>query len=157
MFSLLAQSSYNYNYSTNTVDSGSAAGLAIFSGIWLLFWLVFAVFAVVGMWKVFVKAGKPGWAAIVPIYNTIVLLEVIGRPIWWFLLLFIPFVNIIVSVVVALDLAKAFGKDAVFGIVGLWLFSIVGILILGFGDAKYVGAKPTPLGASTGAPTPPAA
>lgn len=152
MYSLLAQSDlYDYNYSTTNVDSGSAVGLAIFSGVWLLFWLVFAVVAVIAMWKIFTKAGKPGWAAIVPIYNTIVLLEVIGRPIWWILLLFIPFVNIIVSVVVALDLAKAFGKDAVFGIVALWLFSIVGMLILGFGDAKYKGAKPTPLGTSTGA------
>jgi len=155
MYSLLAQSNlYDYDYSTTNVDSGSAVGLAIFSGVWLLFWLVFAVVAVIAMWKVFTKAGKPGWAAIVPIYNTIVLLEIIGRPVWWFLLLFIPFVNIIVSVVVALDLAKAFGKDAVFGIVALWLFSIVGMLILGFGDAKYQGAKPMPLGTSTGA-TPP--
>ena len=122
---------------TYSVDSGS--GLAIFTGVWLLFWLAIAVIAIVATWKIFTKAQKPGWAAIVPIYNIIVMLEVIGRPLWWILLFLIPLVNIIVGIVIAIDLAKSFGKDALFGVVALWLFSIIGYLILGFGSAQYVG------------------
>ena len=70
----------------------------------------------VGAWKVFGKAGRPGWAVIVPIYNAIVLLKICGRPVWWLLLLMIPCVNIVFTLIVMIDLAKSFGKDALFGI-----------------------------------------
>lgn len=102
--------------------------------------LIFAVLVIAGMWKAFIKAGKPGWAAIVPIYNVIVMIQVAGRPVWWIFLLLIPLVNIIVEVIIALDIAKAFGKSVLFGIFGLIFFSPIGWLMLGFGDAKYVGA-----------------
>ena len=121
-----------------TVDSGGAlAGLMVF---WFLY-LAFLVILIVGMWKVFVKAGEEGWKSIIPFYNTYTLFRIAGRNGWGFLLLFIPFVNLIVLIVISIDLAKHFGKSTVFGIVGLWLFSIIGYLILGFGDAKYVGEK----------------
>ncbi len=97
------------------------------------------IIAVIGLWKVFVKAGEPGWAAIIPIYNVYIILKIVGRPWWWLLLLLIPFVNIIVYIVVAIDLAKSFGKDALYGIILLWLFNVIGYLILGFGDAQYQG------------------
>jgi hypothetical protein len=90
------------------------------------------------MWKVFVKAGKPGWAAIIPIYNAIVLLQIVGRPGWWFLLYLIPIVNIVISIMVMIELAKVFGKGTGFGI-GLLLLSFIFIPILGFGDAEYQG------------------
>ena len=90
------------------------------------------------MWRVFDKAGKPGWAAIVPIYNVIVMLEIAGRPIWWVALMFIPVVNIIVALVVAIDLAKAFGKSAVFGL-GLFFLGIIFYPILAFGGDTYAG------------------
>ena len=90
-------------------------------------------------WKIYEKAGKPGWAAIIPIYNIYVMTKIIGRPWWWLLLLFIPIVNLIVTIIMAIDLAKSFGKDAAYGILLLWLFSIIGYLILGFGDAEYQG------------------
>ncbi|MEV0678200.1 DUF5684 domain-containing protein [Actinosynnema sp. NPDC050436] len=101
--------------------------------------LLIAVLMIAAMWKVFTKAGQPGWAAIIPIYNIYVLLKVAGRPGWWLVLFLIPFVNIIMTVIVSLDVAKAFGKSGVFGIVGLWLFGFVGYPILGFGDARYQG------------------
>lgn len=136
-----AESYLDSAYETSfTVDSGTATGLAIFGGVWLLFWLVFAVVMVAAMWKVFTKAGQPGWAAIVPIYNYYVMLQIVGRPAWWLLLYFIPLVNFIVLIMVSLDMAKAFGKSEVFGIVGLILFSPIGYLMLGFGKDKYVGA-----------------
>lgn len=117
---------------------------AFFGGTILLFYLVFIVVVVVAMWKVFEKAKRPGWAALIPFYNTYVMLEIVGRPTWWLLLYFIPFVNLIVSVIVAIDMAKSFGKTEVFGVVGLWLFAIVGYLMLAFGPAKYVGPSVKP-------------
>jgi len=106
-----------------------------------LFGLVAMALSLAGLWKVFVKAGRPGWAAIVPFYNAYLLLKIIGRPGWWLLLFLIPVVNIIFLLVVSLDLAKAFGKTSLFGVVGLWLFTPIGLAILGFGDAKYTKPK----------------
>src|SRR5262249_49767145 len=82
------------------------------------------------MWRVFQKAGKPGWAAIIPIYNIIVLLEITGKPLWWIVLFFIPIVNLVAAVLVSLTLAKRFGKGVGFGI-GIVLLPIVFLPILG--------------------------
>jgi hypothetical protein len=123
----------------NITTIASSAG--VFVGTWLVIWIVAAILAIAGMWATFQKAGKPGWAAIIPFYNIYVLLKVAGRPGWWLILLLIPFINIIFSLIVSVDVAKAFGKDAVFGVIGLWLFSIIGYLILGFGDATYHGGQ----------------
>jgi ABC-type sulfate transport system permease subunit len=114
-------------------NGGGAAGMVV----GLIYLAIFAA-VIVGFWKVFEKAGKPGWAAIIPIYNIIVLLEIIGKPIWWIILFFIPCVNFIVSILVALEVAKCFGKGAGFAI-GLILLPFVFYPILGFGDARYVG------------------
>jgi Family of unknown function (DUF5684) len=102
--------------------------------------LAIIVTIIAGVWKVFVKAGKPGWAAIVPIYNIIVLLEIAGKPLWWIILFFIPFVNIIMAILVGIAVAKNFGKSDAFG-VGLGLLGFIFYPILGFGDAQYQGAK----------------
>lgn len=115
-----------------TEDSG-------FSPVSLIFSLVLAVLVIAGMWTTFAKAGKPGWAAIIPIYNIYVLLKVAGRPGWWLILWIIPLVNFVISIIVALDVAKSFGKSGVFGFFGLWLFPIVGYPMLGFGSAQYRG------------------
>lgn len=146
------------------ISSGSSAGAGVAFGaffvlflIYLLFIMMLIVIAAIGMWKVFAKAGKPGWAALVPIYNVIVFLEIIGRPTWWIVLLFIPIVNLAISIITAIDLAISFGKSETFGIVGLWLFSLVGYLMLGFGDAKYVGpAALANVGPTSGTTPPPA-
>lgn len=116
----------DYNY-----DGGLGFG-------YYLFLLLVSVFSIVCLWKVFVKAGKPGWAAIIPIYNIITELEIIGRPWWWLLLLFIPLVNIVIGIIVIFDLAKVFGKSTGFGF-GLLFLSVIFMAILAFGDAKYLG------------------
>ncbi|MDB5347139.1 MAG: hypothetical protein JWP89_5516 [Schlesneria sp.] len=120
-------------------DDGNNAAGGIGAMIFLVLYLAFIIFAIAGVWKTFEKAGKPGWAAIVPIYNMIVGLEIAGKPIWWILLLFIPCVNIIVAILVCIAFAKAFGKSEVFGI-GLAFLWFIFFPILGFGDAKYIGA-----------------
>lgn len=119
-------------------DTAAATGLLALMGVYYVVVLIVAVLAIVAMWKIFTKAGKPGWASIVPIYNTIVLLEIVGRPAWWVLLLFIPFVNLIILVIVMLDLAKSFGQGMGFAL-GLIFLTTIFMLILGFGSQTYKG------------------
>lgn len=104
----------------------------------LVIFLAIALFYIVAGWKVFTKAGQPGWASIVPFYNFIVFLQIVGRPLWWIVLLFIPFVNFVIIIMLMIDLAKSFGKSAGFG-VGLVLLWFIFYPILGFGSAQYVG------------------
>lgn len=106
--------------------------------------LILAVVALAGLWKMFEKAGKPGWAAIIPFYNLWVLLEIIGRPAWWIVLVLIPFVNIVVGFILSLDAAKAFGKGAGWGVLAFFLPFIV-YPYFGFSkDVQYVGKAATP-------------
>jgi hypothetical protein len=100
------------------------------------FLLVLGLVAVAGMWKVFEKAGEPGWAAIVPIYNVVVLLKICGRPLWWIILFFVPFVSFIMWFVICFDVAKRFGKGAGFAI-GLAILPFIFFPMLAWGDAKY--------------------
>lgn len=116
--------------------------------------IVYAYFAVMS-WKIFTKAGKPGWAALVPIYNILVLLEIIGRPWWWILLMLVPLINLGVLFVVCLDMAKVFGKGALFGIFGLAIFPVVGYPILAFGPAQYMGKGGSGSTANPGSPVSP--
>ncbi|PKN97711.1 MAG: signal peptidase I [Chloroflexi bacterium HGW-Chloroflexi-4] len=112
---------------------------ALGAGIGILGWLLYMaviVFYIFCMWKIYVKAGKPGWAAIVPIYNILVQLEIVGRPWWYLLLMFVPVVNIVISIMIIFDLAKVFGKGIGFGF-GLLFLSFIFIPILAFGDAQY--------------------
>lgn len=110
---------------------GGAAGFVV-----LLIYLAIFVLVIAGLWKVFVKAGQPGWAAIVPIYNLYILLLVVNRPWWWLLLMLIPFVSLIVWIIAMVDLAKSFGKSILFA-VGLIFLGFIFIPILGFGSASY--------------------
>ncbi len=109
---------------------------SIFAG---LVSLAAAVFMIAAMWKIFVKAGQPGCAAIIPIYTTYILLLIAGKPGWWLVLYLIPGVNFIVSIIVFFAVAEKFGQSGGFAI-GLILLSIVFIPILGFGSAKYTAA-----------------
>lgn len=116
----------------------AAAGLV--GGLGGLIGLIFAVLVIAGVWKIFSKAGQPGWAAIIPIYNIYVLLKIVGRPGWWLLLFFIPFVNIVIAIILNIDLAKSFGKSVfVWGILLLTIFSAIGYILLGFGSSTYQG------------------
>ena len=106
--------------------------------IQLVVQLVIAVIVIIAWWKVFTKAGAPGWAAIIPIYNIYILLKLAGRPGWWLILMLIPFVNIIIFLIVSIDVAKSFGKGMLFGL-GLFFLSPIFYCILGFGSAEYQG------------------
>jgi len=121
----------------NEYEGGGAGGM-LASGFFLLIWLVVAVVLIAAAWKVNVKAGQPGWACIVPIYNIIVLLQIVKRPLWWIVLMLIPAVNVIVAVIIMLDLAKVFGQSIGFAI-GLILLPFIFYPILGFGEARYQG------------------
>ena len=119
-------------------DGGDIIGV-LFGGVGMICWFAVMILIIAGMWKTFTKAGKPGWASIIPFYNFYVMFEIVGRPGWWLLLLFVPFVNFVVYILLAIDMAKSFGKDALYGILLLWLIAPVGYLMLGFSDAEYQG------------------
>lgn len=132
----------------NNSATGLMGGMAVlFTGVFLIVMLAIGVVMVASLWKVFTKAGQPGWAAIVPIYNAIVLLQITGRPLWWIVLFMIPLANIVVGILVAIDLAKSFGQSTGFAL-GLVFLGFIFFPILGFGSARYVGP------ASGGAGTP---
>ena len=102
----------------------------------ILIWLAVVVFMIAAMWKVFTKAGQPGWGALIPIYNAYLLCKIAGKPGWWVLLMFIPLVNIVITFLVALGVAAHFGRGAGFG-VGLFFLPFIFYPILAFGDSSY--------------------
>ena len=109
-----------------------------------LFWIcdiAVTVLIVVAMWKIFSKAGQPGWAAIIPIYNLFVWCKIVGRPAWWILLLLICFP--IFYIILCIDLAKSFGKGVGLAL-GLIFLSVIFLPILGFGSATYQGPSAAP-------------
>ena len=99
---------------------------AIIALLFLAIELVIIVAIIAGVWKTFVKAGKPGWAAMIPIYNIIVILQIAGKPLWWIILCLIPLVNIIIGILVSIAVAEKFGKGTGFG-VGLALLGLSSI------------------------------
>lgn len=100
-----------------------------------------ALLTIVTMWQLFTKAKRPGWAAIIPLYNTYTVLKIANRPGWWLILYFLPIVNIVVHIIVSVDIAKTFGKRAAFGFWLLWLFPFIGYPTLAFGQASYTTKK----------------
>lgn len=146
---------YDYSYDAPLYTDTSASDTAFFTGAMLFFLvLVLALIipAIIGLWKVFVKAGKPGWAAIVPFYNWWIWIEIVGRPQSWFWILlgltlfsWIPILGFFASIAVfvftiilSIDLAKSFRKDAGMGVL-IALLPFIGLPVLGFGAAKYDG------------------
>jgi hypothetical protein len=116
----------------------SSGGDVVGGLVGLLFALVVLVAVVSGTWLTFSKAGEPGWAAIIPIYNLYVMLKIGGNEWWWLLLLFVPIVNIFVLAKISIDIAQSFGCGVLFGI-GLWLIPAIFFPVLGFGDYEYRG------------------
>jgi hypothetical protein len=100
-------------------------------------YLGIALFYIIASWKIFTKAGRPGWGIFIPIYNTYLWVKMAGRPGWWVLLFFIPLVNVVIAIIVTIDVAKAFGKSTAWGVFLLFLFSFIGIPLLGYGKATY--------------------
>lgn len=116
------------------------AGIA---GALLLYYIVilaFLVLVIIGSWKVFTKAGKPGWACIIPFYSQYCQFDIAWGNGWMFLLTLIPCVNIVVMIIHSIKLAKAFGQGTGFGL-GLIFLSPIFYLILGFGSAEYIGPQ----------------
>ena len=138
---------------TNLYDVDTAGMVAASTGVmvaYIIISLAIAVVSIIAMWKIFTKAGKPGWAAIIPVYNLVVLYQIVGiNPLWLLMLIgaIIPFVNFIVAIaffvltiLVDIKLAKAFGKSGGFA-VGLIFLPFIFQCILGFGKAEYQGIQ----------------
>jgi hypothetical protein len=106
-------------------------------------YIIMIVLSLVGIWKVYEKAGQPGWHSIIPFLNLFTWLKIVKKPYWWFFLMLIPLVNLGIAFMLGIELAKAFGKGTLFG-VGLVLLPIVFYPILGFGEDTYQYAK-TPI------------
>lgn len=122
------------------IDPAVAGALMAALLVPLLIGLALSILMIAGQWASFTKAGKPGWAAIVPIYNVIVMLEIAGKPLWWIVLMLVPFVNIVMIILISIAFAKSFRKGDGYGI-GLALLPFIFFPMLGFGDAKYVGPQ----------------
>lgn len=118
-----------------------------------LIWLAVTVLVVASMSKVFVKAGQPGWACIVPVYNMIVMLEIAEKPLWWIALFFIPVANFVASILVAISIAEHFGQGAGFGI-GLAFLPFVFYPMLAFGSATYASTQAQVLFGAPAVPPP---
>lgn len=133
-------------YEENEILENS--GLIAFIMGYLAFFLVLGIIVIISRWKIFQKAGKPGWAAIVPVYNFIVELEIIGKPWWWLLLMFVPIVNVVFAIMMVNLLAKSFGKDVGFTL-GLLFLPFIFYPILAFGKAEYTGPVGDPVALET--------
>jgi len=110
------------------------------SGAAFLIALLIAVFMIVSMWKIYAKAGQPGWGCLVPFYNIVLMLRIAGKPGWWLIFFFIPVINLVVQIVMLIDVARNFGRGGWFA-AGLIFLPIVFFPILAFGDSKYVGKE----------------
>ena len=107
-----------YDYSAGVSTTSSIGTFPLIGGS------LASILIIVSLWKIFKKAGKPGWASIVPIYNMIVLLEITELPLWYIVLFFIPFANIYALFKIYIELAHKFGKSTGFGVATVF-FSIV--------------------------------
>jgi len=137
---LLAQASGNN-------DAALGLIMAMIAGFGMIL-LAGYVVVLIGMWKVFTKAGQPGWAVLIPFYNIIVLLRVAGLPWYWVFAVFLPIIPIlgvlaymVLAVMCLHRISTRFGQGVGFTI-GLTLLSPIFFLILGFGSSKYVGEQP---------------
>lgn len=112
--------------------------MVILGVLWSLIWLALTVLLIVAQWRIFSKAGQPGWASLIPIYNMVKWLQITGRSGWWVLAFCVPLLNIFVAIRLVFNLAAAFGRGVGFGF-GLLLLSPIFLCILAFGHSHYVG------------------
>lgn len=133
--------------SAAVMQQGSGDG-GVSPVVWIVYLAILGVM-IAAMWKVFTKAGQPGWAAIIPIYNVLVMLRIAGRPWWWILLLLVPIVSLVILIMVYNDISKSFGRGVGFTL-GLIFLPFIFWPILGFGGSQYRG----PAGASLPAAQP---
>lgn len=116
-----------------------STALAAFMGAYSIIILAICVVMIVANWKLFTKAGEPGWAAIIPFYSNYVLFKIAFGNGWLFLLCLVPIVNVVINIMLFFKLSKAFGHGVGFGL-GLLFLSPIFLLILAFGSSEYVGA-----------------
>lgn len=135
MTTMIATLAQQNGYGGGSGTAGAIGGLIAF-----VLWLSIVVLVIAGWWKTFAKAGQPGWAAIIPIFNFFILCKIAGKPWWWLLLFLIPIVNFVIAILLALAVAKSFGKSALFGL-GLAFLAPIFYCILGFGSAQYQGPQ----------------
>ena len=114
--------------------------VAFTAGLNWVIYIGIPMITLVATWKVFTKAGKPGWGAIIPVYNIVLLCNIASKPGWWALFYFIPLLNIVVDVIVFDRIAKRFGKSSRFGL-GLTFLSFVFLPILAFSSARYTSKR----------------
>ena len=149
LLTLIAQATDSLPITTDyaplsAADTQAAAGASMFMFLYMSLYLAAIVLMLIGMWKIFEKAGRPGWYCLIPIYSTIVLLQIIGKPEWWFLLMFVPLANMIVMIMMMSELSKSFGKSTGFTLALIFLCPVA-MPVLGFGGAKYVGPGGKPM------------
>jgi hypothetical protein len=125
------------------MDSDSAGAIAAIMVPLIIIGVLLSVFLIVCGWKVFAKAGQPGWAVLIPLYNLYIWLKIAGRPGWWMIpwivLSFVPILNLatmVLGIIVTIDICKAFGKSAGFMVLMI-LLPFIGLPILAFGSATY--------------------
>ena len=121
------------------MEATGAEGVAVAAGgggMLTIVWLVVLVLLIASMWKIFSKAGQPGWAAIIPIYNIIVMLQIAGKPVWWIILMFVPIANIVVGILAMVGLAANFGKGVGY-VLGMLFLPVIFYPMLAFGSAQY--------------------
>ena len=164
MLNYFAQTYNSYSSTPYDYQDSNGQAFMVIIVITIIMSAIFYIYSAICMWRIFAKAGEKGWKGLVPVYNTWVLAEIAGKPGWWGIVSYgyvIPFVGFIFSiaglvlyVLIALELAKKFGKSSTFAVVGLILFSFVGIGILAFGSAKYQAGS-VQSGNQPPTPTPP--
>ncbi len=124
-------------YDVSTYDSAAGAGT---STVIAFIYIAVLILLLVAIWKIYVKAGRPGWASLIPLYNCYVYYDIAMGNGWLFLLSFVPFVNIVISIIVTHRLSKAFGHGVGFTL-GLLFLSPIFIPILAFGSSEYKGPQ----------------
>ncbi len=110
-------------------------------------WIIGAIVAVISVlvfllilfatWRIFSKAGRPGWYALIPIFNVYVMLQIVKKPTWLTLLFFIPYVQLIPQIIISIELGKAFGKSSAFSAIFILILPL-GYFIIAFDDSKYL-------------------
>ncbi len=133
---------YSTMYADSLATTSMVAGILGFISAYMVVIIALVVLSIVATWKIYSKAGKPGWASLVPIYNLVVMFQIVGLNPWFLCIMLIPFAGgiagIVFGIMVPFRLAKSYGKDIGWGF-GLWLLPSIFQLILGFGKSEYVG------------------
>jgi hypothetical protein len=108
--------------------------------MWSVIGLLLTILGIVVGWKIFVKAGEPGWGILIPIYNIVLMCRIGGRPGWWAILFFIPVIWFVPAVLVPLGMAKNFGKGVGFAIaLMIPAINMIPLVMLAFGDVEFSG------------------